>query len=350
MNLRDFKVTPLLDTLYLEKISDEVYFSTKYSNYISNSRLTLLNPRQEGTPEKFFAGFQDQGFSQAFELGSAVHELTLQPEYFELAEELGKPTAKLGAVADRLYPIFTSREVTIDDLIAASNKVDYYKEKITNTLFKEVIKQCTPYWENRRNLEFQLERTKELIFLDARSKSVVESCVNSLHSNNKVMDLLHPKGFVEDPISENEKAILLDVKVEGPDGKSTILKLKSKLDNYTIDKESNTIVLNDIKTIGKVVSEIDNNILRFHYNREMGMYMYLLKLVAEKFYGLKDPKYNANYLVVSTIPSYYSKVRPIEYKELIAGFNEFKILLRYVAYLILYKGYNFNGRVGKYQL
>jgi len=349
MKLDQFKVTPLLDTLCLEKISDKVYFSEKYSGYISNSRLGYLNPRQDGSPEKFFAGFQDR-FSQAFELGSAVHELVLQPEYFELAEELGKPTAKLGAVADKLYPISIEREVTMDDLIAASDVVDYYKGKITTTLFKEVIKQCTPYWENRRNLEFNLERDKELIFLDPKSKATVVSCVESLRNNDKVMKLLHPQGLVEDPISENEKAILLDVKVEAPDGKSIVLRLKSKLDNYTIDTETNTIVLNDIKTIGKVVSEIDNNILAFHYSREMGMYMYLLKQVANKFYNLKNPKYSANYLVVSTIPNYYSKVRPVTQKELVSGFWEFRTLLRYVAYLIMYKGYSFNEQRGKFAL
>ena len=54
MKLQDIKLTPLLDTLYLEDISDEEYFSKKFSNYISNSRLSLINPEQEDTPDKFF--------------------------------------------------------------------------------------------------------------------------------------------------------------------------------------------------------------------------------------------------------------------------------------------------------
>ena len=43
-----------MDTLYLQKISDEVYFSKKYANHISNSRLGLINPEQGGDPKKFF--------------------------------------------------------------------------------------------------------------------------------------------------------------------------------------------------------------------------------------------------------------------------------------------------------
>ena len=45
MELKDIKLRPLIETLKLEKISDAVYFSTKYSGYVSNSRLGLINPR-----------------------------------------------------------------------------------------------------------------------------------------------------------------------------------------------------------------------------------------------------------------------------------------------------------------
>lgn len=348
--LHDIMLTPLLDTLRLEKISDAMYFSEKFSGYISNSRLGYLHPKQDGSPEKFFAGLQSPGYAPALELGSAVHELVLQPESFELAEDLGKPTAKLGAMADALYPTFLSKMITKEDVVKASDKVDYYKGKITNDLTKNVIAQCTPYWESRQQMELQLNDNKEKIFLDPKGRETVISCVSSLQSNKQIMDLLHPKGIVEDPKSENEQAILLDVRADLPNKKSIILHLKSKLDNYTIDTESNSIVLNDIKTIGKILSEFDNNIVKYHYHREMGMYMFLLRLCAEKFYGLQNPKFSANYLVVSTIPNFYSKVRPVDIKEILAGFREFRILLRYVAYLIGYKGYSLGERVGKFQL
>ncbi|MBQ0113516.1 MAG: hypothetical protein KBT03_10330 [Bacteroidales bacterium] len=40
-----------------EKISDEEYFSPKYSDYISNSRLKLINPDQGGCPSQYKIGF-----------------------------------------------------------------------------------------------------------------------------------------------------------------------------------------------------------------------------------------------------------------------------------------------------
>lgn len=337
MKLSEIKLTPLLDTIRLQKISDETYFSKKYNHYISNSRLGLLNPLQEGSPDKFFKGFKDSGYSSAFELGSAIHELTLQNDLFELAPDLNKPTAKLGAMADELFKVW--KGITYDDVIKASNKVNYYKDKMTDDKCRYVIESCKPYWESREKFA---ESDKEFIWLDAKSRETVISCVDSLMQNTYVQNLLHPKGILEDPISENEQAILLDVEAEMPTGEKTVLHLKSKLDNYTIDKETNLITINDVKSIGKILPEFENNIVKFHYHRELGMYTYLLKLCAAKFYGLDNPEIKANYLVVSTVPSYYTKVRPMTMLELANGFKEFVSLLKYTTYLICCKGYSFD--------
>ena len=61
------------------------------------------------------------------------------------------------------------------------------------------------------------------------------------------------------------------------------------------------------------------------------MYTYLLSLCAKKFYGMENPTIKGNFLVVSTIPNYYTKVVPITKKLLMKGFKEFSTLLRLVA-------------------
>ena len=91
--------------------------------------------------------------------------------------------------------------------------------------------------------EFDLTQDKEIIYLDNKSLEIVKSCVSALNSNKQVQKLLHPEGITKTPISENEQAILLDVEATCPNGKKFILHLKSKLDNYTIDTETNTIVV-----------------------------------------------------------------------------------------------------------
>lgn len=338
MQLSEIKLTPLLDTLQLIKISDAEYFSPKYGECISNSRLGLLNPRQGGSPESFFTGFKDEGFISSLVIGSAVHELVLQNESFELAPALGKPTAKMGAMADELYPVWLEHPIRTSDITEASNKINYYKGKLTPDRIKQINEQCIPYWKARKKLVSN--SNKELIYLDDKSRDTVYNCVEALTNNPQVQELLHPSGLIDAPISLNENALLLDVQAECPNGKTFIMHLKAKLDNFTIDLESDTVVVNDVKTIGKVVSEIDSNISKYHYSRELAMYLFLLRLYVIKEYGIENPTMKANYLVVSTVPQYYTKVRAMTKKECYAGLHEFRTLLRYAAYQIGYNGYS----------
>ena len=350
MKLDDIKLEPLLDTLQLEKIDDNMYFtSSVYKNRISNSRLGLLNPSQGGSPEKFFSGFK-QSFNPSFALGSAVHEQVLQPHLFKLAEDTGKPTAKMGGMADELYDIYCQREVTDNDIIKASDKIEYYKGKMTPDRIAEVRSKCSTYWAIRSQQELDLNETCEIRYLDYPTLEKAKSCIESVHSNKQMMDLLHPKGLIEDPISECEQAILLDVKATMPNGKEVILHLKAKLDNYTIDTETGTIKVNDLKTHGQMLNTFDESKVKYHYHREIAFYMYLLNLVAKYKYNIDNPKKQANYLVVSTVPNFYSKVVPISIAEIRKGFIELQKLLRYSAYLMCYKGYSFDEQPGKYQL
>lgn len=55
-SLSDIQLVPLIDTLRVQKIDDSEYFSEKYNGYISNSRLSLINPEQDNDPEAFFEG------------------------------------------------------------------------------------------------------------------------------------------------------------------------------------------------------------------------------------------------------------------------------------------------------
>ena len=114
------------------------------------------------------------------------------------------------------------------------------------------------------------------------------------------------------------------------------------MDNYTIDQITNTITVNDVKTIGKIVSEIDNNIQKFRYNRELAIYSWLLSLCASKYYSLDNPTVKANYLVVSTIPQYYTKVVPVTKAMFKEGWEEFKYLIKLVAYYYA-RGYRFKN-------
>lgn len=49
----DFKIVPDLNSIRRVDMDDDVYFSNKYSDYISNSRLKYIDPKDGGSPELY---------------------------------------------------------------------------------------------------------------------------------------------------------------------------------------------------------------------------------------------------------------------------------------------------------
>lgn len=171
---------------------------------------------------------------------------------------------------------------TDDEIKIASYKIGYYKDKLTPNRIAELREKCNPFWRDKFLYDQQNIKTdKEQIFVDEKSYNLLKCCLESINNNEAFEKLIHPKGLIEDPYSTNERTILLDVQIDIPGYDSKVFKLKSKLDNFTIDPEENVITVNDLKTTSRLAKEFDPEY--FHYQREIGMYSYLLKLCAKSF-------------------------------------------------------------------
>lgn len=331
MKLSEIKITPIIESIQMLDIPDEEYFSEKYAGYISNSRLKNIDPDEEGTPEKFFTEVP-RLYSDSLYFGSAVHELTLQPESFYLVDSVDRPTAKAGYMADELYKP-SGVTPTDEEIIEASNKIGYYKDKMNDKRITELRNKCNNYWRNRALYEAKnTDEEKTPVYLDPKSREKLNGCLKALNKNKEIQKLLHPEGVTEEPIVGNETAILMDVLVEAPGNEPFILHLKSKLDNYSIDKENNTITVNDLKTTGKYITDFDNAVKKYHYYREMGMYTWLLALYCKHKLDMEKPIIKSNFLAVETFPDYYTKVSPMTAQLFKEGFEEFKKLLKLVAF------------------
>lgn len=337
--LSKIKITPLMETLALEDISDSIYFGAKYAEYISNSRMGLINPTQGGSPETYFEGLKKNSkFTTNLAFGSAVHELVLQPESFFLCEDVTAPTAKVGLMADLLWGSTKDGSLPMDEIIRdAACKVDYYKGLPTPSQMVKVKEAIKPYFKARYKFEQDSTDERIPIYLDDKNRDRLKEVLNSLNNNKDVQKLLHPEDVLGELLpSENEKTILLDIQVDFPDNEPIILKLKAKLDNYTIDTMNNTITVNDVKTTGKMCSEFDNAVLNFHYYREISFYSWLLSLCAKKFFNMENPSCKGNFLVVETIPSYWSTVVNMKPNWFIQGTKEFITLIKMIAFYTLY--------------
>ena len=333
--IKQIKITPLLDTLKLENISDEDYFSEYKTNYISNSRLGKLI--KEGV-EAFFKN-EPSPYNPSFETGSLIHTMVLQPESYEVIDKAFKPTAKAGLMADALYKS-DGTIPTNDEIKAQSYIIGYYKDKLTDNRLTEFRQKAEPYWRDRflyeTNNPFK-EGDKKRIYTDERNFELLNNCLEALNKNKAIQSLLHPDDTLSSITVLNEHTLLMDIQMEVPGYESRVYKLKAKLDNFTI--EDDIITVNDLKTTSKPASIFDPEY--FHYQREIAFYSFLLRLFAKKEYGIENPIVKGNFLVVSTIPEYTTSVVAMTPKLFKSGWTEAVYLLRNVAYFNQVKGYDF---------
>lgn len=332
--IKQIKIIPLIDTIKLENIEDEEYFSKKYSGYISNSRLGKLVT--EGV-EAFFKN-EPSSYNPSFETGSLIHTICLQGNDYKVIEGVFKPTAKAGLMADALYKS-DGTTPTDDEIKAQSYVIGYYKDKLTDSRLSEFRQKAEPYWRDRYLYEKNNPKSdKKRIYTDERNFELLNNCMKSLNENFAIQKLLHPEGMMEEPIIKNEHTILMDIRMEVPNYEPRIYKLKAKLDNFSIDIENNLITVNDLKTTSKPASIFDPTY--FDYQREIAFYSWLLKLYTKKYYNLEKCQSTGNFLVVSTIPEYSTSVVPMTSKLFKSGWAKVVYLLKNVAYFNQVKGYD----------
>ena len=331
----DFKIVPVLDSIKRLDIPDDVYFSSKYSGYISNSRLKYIDPIEEGTPELYKN--PPHFTTSSLKIGSSVHECLLQPDSFVLAPKLHRPTAKLGDVVEMVYNLENDGMDRIEAIHKACLEVGYYVNQIDRKV-PMIIERGTPFWEALNEPRWKKANVEE-IFLSDPDHDVVSGCLDSCFNNTDIMSKLHPTDVFGDTVpSYNEIAFFIDFLVTYKGKKCTTLKFKMKADNYTVDTSEKKVTLNDLKTTGKPVAWFMNeeygSMQHYHYYRQMYLYMWVLWLYCSKKYGAsKDAgwKSEANMLVVQTIPSYDSRCYTVNSNWLKKGKIEAEQLLTRIA-------------------
>lgn len=333
------------NSIELVKMSDEIYFSEQYKDYISNSKLSLINEEEGGSEEKFFSGFKSS-FSDSFELGSAVHALVLQNDFYFISK-CNKPTGKLGVFAEEVLKLRSKGYKIKDAVTEASINADYYAAKFSDTRLKTAIKGSLEYYLNRLRLVEKIEG-KTPIYISKPIKEKLNQCLIGISENKKFAEKLKPQGLFEDPQIFNEYAILCEIIVTIDDIPYKV-KIKGKLDNFTVDRENCIVVLNDLKTSGKpskffmgnYVKEVsesgeeiqrwyDGSMQRYHYYRQFALYLWLLQAALKQYYDI-EYKLEANVLVVETIPNFKSAVYKISNKHIQKGLKEFKDLITKVV-------------------
>lgn len=323
-----------------EKMSDEEYFSIPA---ISNSKLKLLDPKEDGSPEKYKRGFQST-YNSSLLLGTAVHSQILTPNEVLLSDYEGKPAGKLGIFVEKVYYFRKSGHTLEKSFELASRAADYYNGKLTKSILRKAIKQGLDYYLRLCKGEFH-DDTREVIVLPKAQLDVCKQCISAVLNNYQIHKLLSPNIF-EDKIFMNEYAFFADFKVSLPNGKETTLKLKGKADSIIIDPETKTCYLNDVKTTSKPIGVFMDHIWEDHvvdgvfshhrYEIQMTLYTLFLMWHLRKNMKLTDYTFKVNMWAVETCGEHKAECFPVSQAWLDLGKTELKELLVRVAFHELY--------------
>lgn len=319
-------------------MSQENYYAKED---ISNSDLGELKL----SPRRFIMRKQQemQTKSGAMQLGTLIHQFTLEPENFVMADV--EPVG--GKMGDYIRAYFElEKSGTPEDKIAGiAYTAAAYKESHSkpNTVYKSFRNKP----ENVAFYEF-LKKADGKIALNNKDKQIIEGCLMSLQGHvvaNKLLFAENDKNIE----SFNEKELYFEQ--EG-------VKCKSKLDRVIVNHDNKTVTLVDLKTTSNQVygectplntktgillrdwhvTGFMYSCLQYSYHRQLAFYENALKA--------EYPDYNVESFIVAvdTKGSYDCAVFKLPAEWLETGQEEIKCLLSEYKY---YKeSNNFNVKQG----
>lgn len=327
-------------------ITDTDYFEVSpWKDYISNSKLGLLDPSHGGSMALFLKSWKNTKRSKSLQHGTIVHSLLLQADNYGVSDIL-RPTGKLG---DMVYDTFRLRTrdnpLTIEESINTVIKLhNYYSGKPSAKIIQNAIAKGFPYYKH-----LMIYKNNEFI-LNSEEVDIVLGCLEGLKANQQSMDCFFPPDKNIQRFNEFTVACKLNIK----DRDYTV---KIKIDNWTLDLKNKVVTMNDLKTTGVNIDNFMNgywevyptsteDIRIFHpgsfqkysYFRQMAMYTMVLENYIIKTYGFK-PKIQINIVAIETKDPFRSVVFDLgEYynnkfsqRQLEFGQNQFQELMLILA-------------------
>ena len=269
----------------------------------------------------------------------------MQPDDLEISDYQNKPAGKLGFFVEKIYENRKSGMKIVDSIEKASIDANYYAGKLTKKILRNAMKLGLDYYLRLSNGEFNPENGKEKYVLSKKLYDSAHACINSINRNGAIQrilsqNLFEPKEFY------NEIALFSDIEVVFPDGVSTIIRFKGKLDSVVWDPEKKILYLNDIKTTSKGLSYFmgyiyndvpyDGVFEHRSYYTQLYIYSVLLQMYFQKILGIDDYTLYTNIFAVETTGEYRSESFRINNSYIELGKKEFKELMVRLAWHTTY--------------
>lgn len=250
------------------------------SKDISNSAMSLINPEQEGSAQKYYKyinGQLENLQSKALELGSLIHEYKLEPENFN-ALSIDMPSGTVKAIIDTVLTTGNGEPIDLLDeqILEAARNAQYGGKWKEETIISKIKDNGREYYDA------MLESSGKQI-VDHSTLNTLYQCTTSLNRNRVARELLESKSN-EDYHWVNEKEIYFDMTVPGTDRK---YKCRSKIDRFGVDVKDKTFTLVDLKTTSKHISKYASAFEFYKTYRQLSFYIRALKSLLGEEYTCK---------------------------------------------------------------
>jgi len=325
------------------KIKDKEYFSI---DAISNSKLKLFNPEEDGSPERYAQGYDEYaGYCKALVTGSALHAVLEEFNRFATIQAT-RPSAKLGEVCDKVRLDNSERELDAK-ILSACKIVDYYAKMADEDLLKKIKDNATAWTYINTPI------VEDAIIVSPDIYEQIKGCYESVLNNRTCIQAMNP-GIAVDIFKEDAYFHTFEIPINGDSGKTKLveLKTKAKLDNWSIDHRYKRVIINDFKTLGYPLETYGNKIVtipggetrinpgmfvtRKHY-RQMAFYAFhLVEYLRKEFRNINDYSLTLNMIVVETRKPYRSALFEIPQKYIEYGNAEYQRLLKGIAFCEVY--------------
>lgn len=278
------------NSVVMKDVDDESYFSN-YNDYVSNSRLSLINPEENGSIKKYIEGLKSSN-SSYFGLGTAFHAKILQPDDYEISD-ITIPDGKDGNIISELV---RRNEFGIDVIMDIVRDMATERQRDDESF---ITRRSLEIFKGYAKLFFLIiqERSseKKKLYVTDSSMEKLKGCLDGFYKDKNMVSMIMPGGDAEFECM-NEVTIMVDLKASYA-GMETILHLKGKIDNLKINDA--TYMVNDIKTSFHSNGNFKDSVRRFHYRRQAAFYKFLVdSYLSGK--GMKRKFNSFNFLFTST--------------------------------------------------
>lgn len=271
------------------------------SKDISNSALSLINPEQEGSAQKYYKylnGELEETQSKALELGTLIHQYKLEPEQFN-ALSIDMPSDTIRTIIDEVIDNSNGEDLSYlgEEILTAASNAGYGGKWKDDTVISKVIASGGEYYDAILSNE-----GKQLV--DHSTLNTLYQCTTSLNRNTIARDLL-------DAVSNKhyewveEKEIYFDMPIPGTE---RTVKCRSKIDKFGVNREAKTFTLVDLKTTSKHISKYSSAFEYYRTYRQLAFYIRAIQSLLGP-----DYKCEACYIVaVMTVDPHLCRVFKID--------------------------------------